>query len=324
MTGNILQSSWVVELASSGAASGWVHLLPAGSFSGRDGRGPYTLRDAQRIITAAASRGMDLPIDYEHQIDHAEKNGQPAPAAGWIKQLKHDTRGIWGRVEWTAKAKAMLASREYRFLSPVFTYHANTGEIMTLLRAGLTNNPNLHLTALASQENPPADKPAPELRAQLLQVLALPEDTADQTLLDTIAALVAGGAAPVPDEARQSQLASGVMEMAVELNRVKAREAEGKAQAAVGAAITSGKLPPFLRDWGLALCRENPARFDEFAREMVPVLTPGSQINGHRQQQPVGELALMTSDGTRDEADILGRLGVSQDAYRKTLQREGS
>jgi hypothetical protein len=78
-----------------------------------------------------------------------------------------------------------------------------------------------------------------------------------------------------------------------------------------------------LREWGLALCRENPERFDEFARQMVPVLSPGSQIAGRGLPRDRQELALMTSGGTGDEQEILSRLGVSQEAFRKTLQREG-
>lgn len=63
-----------------------------------------------------------MVIDYEHQTDHTSENGQPAPAAGWIREL--DVRGgaLWGRVEWTAKAAASIAAREYRYISPTFRH----------------------------------------------------------------------------------------------------------------------------------------------------------------------------------------------------------
>ena len=70
---SIHQSAWSVELATSGQAQDWVHLLPLGTFNGRDGRGPYMVRDAADIIAATRKLGMDLPVDYEHQIDHATK-----------------------------------------------------------------------------------------------------------------------------------------------------------------------------------------------------------------------------------------------------------
>ncbi|MDP2832166.1 MAG: phage protease [Pseudomonadota bacterium] len=126
--------------------TGWVHLVPAGTFTGRDGRGPYRL-DTAAILQTFATWGMDLPVDYEHQSVTAGTNGQPAPAAGWIKQLDAREGGLWGRVEWTERALAMIRAKEYRYLSPVFRYQPD-GCIMAILGAGLTNQPNLHLTAL--------------------------------------------------------------------------------------------------------------------------------------------------------------------------------
>ncbi len=70
-----------------GAAPQWVQLLPAGTFTGRDGAGPYSLDDPQAVIdaTLAAAAGADLPIDYDHQILWSRNNGQPAIAGGWLK-----------------------------------------------------------------------------------------------------------------------------------------------------------------------------------------------------------------------------------------------
>lgn len=102
------------ELAADGAPE-WVHLLPAGLIWGRDGRS-FRLGDGAAVIAASQAGGVDLPIDYEHQADDPDrqKNG-PVPAAGWIKALELRADGIWGRVEWTATAKNMVAAREYRY-----------------------------------------------------------------------------------------------------------------------------------------------------------------------------------------------------------------
>lgn len=127
-----------------------VHLLPTGQFTGRDGRGPYRA-DVSAILRSYAEWGMPLAIDYEHQGIHAGKNGQPAPAAGWVKRLISQSDGIWADVEWTAKAQAMIAAGEYCYLSPVFD-HAPGGTVFRLIGAGLTNNPNLYLTAIASRQ----------------------------------------------------------------------------------------------------------------------------------------------------------------------------
>jgi len=57
---------------------------------------------------------------------------------------------LWGRVEWTPHGAAALIVREYRYISPVFQYSSD-GEVTRLLRAGLTNNPNLYLTAISAR-----------------------------------------------------------------------------------------------------------------------------------------------------------------------------
>lgn len=91
----------------------------------------------------------EVPLDYEHGTLDAPP-GQAVPAAGWIKALADgpDTDGIlWGDVEWTAKAAAMIASREYKYISPVIeTRNDNkTGRPQgwTLTSAALTNTPVL-------------------------------------------------------------------------------------------------------------------------------------------------------------------------------------
>jgi phage I-like protein len=145
-----------------GKAPEWVHLFPHGQMTGRDGR-KFDLADPGTIVLAFQAAGVDLPIDYEHQNDRPEaKNNGPVPAAGWIKALRSDETGLWGRVEWTATAREMIANREYRYLSPSFLYHPKTTAIVRLKGAGLVHNPNLHLTALASKAQHHAARTKPD------------------------------------------------------------------------------------------------------------------------------------------------------------------
>ena len=66
-------------------------------------------------------------------------------------------------VQWTDKARAMIAAREYRYISPVFPYNAVTGEVQKIVGLGLTNNPALPgLANLAALSAKPAD-PAQQL-----------------------------------------------------------------------------------------------------------------------------------------------------------------
>lgn len=176
-------SSMPIPAGPAGAAPEWVQLLPAGTFSGRDGAGPYSLDNPQAVIAAtlATAAGADLPIDYDHQILWSRDNGQPALAAGWIKEFAARDGGVWARVDWTPTAAARLAAREYRYLSPVF-WHDDAGRILRIEHAALTNTPNLEMQALASRlQNNGGEMDLKQFLATLAPVLGLPADvTAEQ------------------------------------------------------------------------------------------------------------------------------------------------
>ena len=125
-------------------------LMPAGELRARDGR-RWKLTDAAGVVAATRQRagGADLVFDYEHQTDYSASNGQPAPAAGWIRDIETRAGDIWGRVEWTERARAMLRAREYRYVSPTFA-HTRAGVVTAIHRAALTNSPALDLPALAT------------------------------------------------------------------------------------------------------------------------------------------------------------------------------
>src|ERR1700722_11160470 len=140
------------KLTGSAAPPEWIELLPPGEFEGRDGRGPFRLSNPDRVIAATRALQMDagLPIDYDHATDFGAPEGRPAPAAGWICDLEVRGGAVWGRVEWTTRAQSSIVAREYWYVSPVFQFDPKDGVVTRLLRAGLTNNPNLHLTAIAA------------------------------------------------------------------------------------------------------------------------------------------------------------------------------
>lgn len=126
----------------------WIHLLPGGVFSGRDGRGPYRVTDATDLIKASLARGQGkLVIDENHATDLAAPQGRPAPAIGWIDELEARSDGIWGHVSWNARGKALLDERAYRGVSPVIQTD-RAGHVLTIARASLTNMPNLPLNHL--------------------------------------------------------------------------------------------------------------------------------------------------------------------------------
>ena len=155
----------------------WVHLMPAGTFTGVDGRGPFHLRDPQAVILASMKgTNARLPVDENHATDLAGPQGNPSPARGWIVQMQSRQDGLWGLVEWTATGQQMMAEKAYRGVSPVFT-HAKDGTVIAVLRMALTNTPNLaELAFLHHQQDPSMDLSA------LRKALGL-ADTADEAAI---------------------------------------------------------------------------------------------------------------------------------------------
>lgn len=161
----------------------WIELLPAGpAIQGADGRA-WTLPDPTALIAAFTARNKPLVVDWEHSSEHRAPQGLDAPAAGWIDRLEARHGAIWGHVEWTPKAVQQIAAKEYRFLSPVFTYAKTDSRIVELVSAGLTNQPNLNLTAL-NREEPPVSFPT-----AVCSALALPAGADEAAVLTAITAL---------------------------------------------------------------------------------------------------------------------------------------
>ncbi len=246
----------------------WVHLVPAGVFTGVDGRGPFDASDPEGIILAsrdyAGSRKM--VIDYNHATDTAAKNGGPAPAAGWIVGLQARQDGIWALVEWTPAGKAHLAGREYRYLSPVLLHNA-AGKVARVLRASLTNTPNLdQLTALFSEEEPVMD----EFLTQLRELLALPADADKPAIVTALASkLTAMNTAAAPDPTKYVPI--GLFKSAVaEVNKLRDGISLQAAEQYVDGAIKAGTVLPWMREWAVSLCTTSIASFEEFMEDIGP------------------------------------------------------
>ncbi|MEP1330112.1 phage protease [Pseudophaeobacter sp.] len=133
----------------------WVHLLPtsSGAVQTLDKRGPYHVNDAELIIQNSFAEADKLPIDQDHAMDLAAKDGRPAPARGWIVEMQSRQDGIWGHVEWTKSGRALLEDRAYSGISPVIGHLATPGkDIVAIRRASLVNRPNLRGLNSLNQE----------------------------------------------------------------------------------------------------------------------------------------------------------------------------
>lgn len=206
-----------------------IQLLPDGAFSARDGR-PGSLTDgalsvwtlspavASALLERWHGRTTPLVIDYEHQSLNTRQNGQPAPAAGWIESLGYTAgQGLFAGVRWTDNAVAFIEQDEYRYISPVFSFDPQTGVVLELKGAALTNTPALDgLATVATSEDfgdvlraapsapdatdtrPQGQHPKTEMHMTLLErlkaLLGLPETATEEDILaelDTLEALLA-------------------------------------------------------------------------------------------------------------------------------------
>lgn len=125
-----------------------IQLTPAGTFKPSDGREmkvPAWRIDraiAAKVIARFNARKTPPVVDYEHQTLHKEANGQPAPAAAWMRALDwREGSGLWATVELTERAAELIRAGEYLFVSPVFAYDAATGEVLAIHMAAFTNAP---------------------------------------------------------------------------------------------------------------------------------------------------------------------------------------
>ncbi|MEM8725386.1 MAG: phage protease, partial [Pseudomonadota bacterium] len=187
-----------------------MRLVPFGTFGGRDGRGPWRLRDkghAERVIAATKNvlSGVDMLFNYDHQTEFAAVKGVggQAKAAGWInaEKLEVGEDGIYAEVDWTEPAEAALNAREYRYYSPHFRADKKTGDLTRLVNVGLTNSPNIEVSALASQsfgqdpgaspaEGTPMERIALLLSGTALTALGLTAESEDEAAINAIDELI--------------------------------------------------------------------------------------------------------------------------------------
>ncbi|NLI28413.1 MAG: hypothetical protein GX413_13735 [Acetobacter sp.] len=274
----------------------WIHLLPAGEFRGVDGRGPYHVENADALIRHSM-QGGNLVLDENHATDHALVSGGSAPAAGWITELQNREDGMWGRVDWTPLGQKLYSNRSYRGISPAFA--ARDGVVGQIVRASLTNAPNLTLTSLHTQET------GMDL-AEIARRLGLPASateadvlgTADSFLsLRTQAVQIAGlSGKPSLDavitglKARTSQVemhTQSVATMQAKINDLQDQLARRTAEAAIDEAGRTRIIPEGLRKTLITLHMRSPEEAEAIISGLQNV--PDGSVVLHTQKAPPAE-----------------------------------
>lgn len=313
-------------------AAGRIQLFPAGTFAARDGR-PGNLRgvnatswrltaqDAEAVIAHWQRTATPLVVDYEHQTQLAAQNGQPAPAAGWITSLEwEEGRGLFAGVDWTDKARAHIRAGEYRYISPVFAFDRQSGAVLRLICAALTNHPALDGMDAASATFTPYEEPPMK---QILAALGLPETADEAAALTTLrqerdSAKAQAEAAPDPQKFVAMATFSAVQQEAAQL-RDELTKLKNEAQAAalkddIEAALKDGRLTAATKGWAEEMAKTAPDALKAYlaAQPSVHALTR-TQTGG---KPPAGDKP-GTAALTDEEQYVCDQLGMTAEEYRK-------
>lgn len=126
----------------------WVQLFQTGKYwDTRYGNFAITPTDLSQIAANFGTPAL-VPVDYNHGTSRPV-SPEAGKAAGKIVAVEIRASGqqLWGQVEWTEQAAAMIDAKEYQAMSPTFQYgykHSDGREMgTTLLAAALTNRPVL-------------------------------------------------------------------------------------------------------------------------------------------------------------------------------------
>lgn len=300
-----------------GTAPEWVELIPAGdTVTGRDGR--QWLNDRPADVVAATLPRLPLPLDWEHATEERAPKGLDAPAAAWIEEVQlREDGSIWGRTEWTTKGRQQVEAKEYRFLSPGFDFDRTTNRIVRLVHSGLTNTPNLVLTALNREGAPDITREQEnttlDLATRLREALGLAADAGDDAIVAAVnTARAVNRTADLTLYAPRAELETAVNRATAaetERDTLKAEKTNAEIETAITGALDAGKIVPASADHYRALCRTEGglAQFNTLAATL-PVIAGAADSRAKAKIETVTGGSKLTDD----ERAVCRAMGMSE------------
>lgn len=341
-------SAALPALGSDGSVPEWVQLLPVakGAVETFDGRGPYHVTDLQSVIQASMAWERGIPIDENHATDL--RPGHEAPARGWIIELQARDDGLWGRVEWTAAGRALVADKAYRGISPVLMVDPKDKRTVKLIpRASLVNVPNLRgLAALNTEETSrmegmskiaeklglPADASLDQILAKIGSMSEKSDDVAPAALqaamteIGTTVGLPTGSPEAIVAAVKVKAGAGGdvvalqaqVTTLQAELTTLKDGAKRAASEAYVDAEMKKGRtgITAASREHLITLHMSQPDQAKAII-EAQPIVTPTAVVPKVTPPAATGEVELNAEQLQACEA-----LGLTADAFKKTLAEE--
>ncbi len=290
------------------------HLLPPGPFRSTDSRPAecaawqLDAAIAARLIALASAQKTDIVIDFEHQSLRSKDNGRRVEAAGWIPRTLEwrEGSGLWAvGIRWVGDSAALIAAKQYRYISALFLYSPVTGDVLEIVSVALTNTPGIDgLEALADLAR---SFHHPEEDTAMADEKTLAALTAERDTLSTkVAALAAERDGLNNQVAALTKERDGLTTKVTVLEQEKATAAAAadKAKHAdmLAAALTSGRLTPAQKPWAE---KQPLAALTEYLDATSPLPIAATSQAGGRQAGGDGltpeELAMCTKMGVQPE-----------------------
>ncbi|MEG1610831.1 MAG: phage protease, partial [Bilophila sp.] len=257
---------------------------------------------------------------------NTRQNGQPAPAAGWIESLGYTAgQGLFARVRWTDNAVAFIEQDEYRYISPVFSFNSQTGAVLELKGAALTNTPALdgldvvatsedigavlgsHDTPLDAKDTTPSQEgqhPNTETHMDMFKrlktLLGLPETATEEDVLAEVTRLEAL-LSPDPKAKDKTEPAPCSLSRKIE------------------DALADGRLTRGLLGWAHDLKKNNPAALMDYLDASVPLVAlTSSQSAGRKELFGTPQVSALNDE----ERFVCEQLGMKEEAYLSQRQAQ--
>jgi len=304
-----------------------IELIPAGTLiQGRDGR-KWKNNNPGKIARNSMARIQRLVIDENHATDLSAPKGGASPAMGWITNLRAEANGsIQADVEWTKRGAEAVLNKEYSFISPVFL-HDDKGEITTVLRAALTNSPNLQLPALNSEQKNICMEE--RMKKAICQAMGLSETASDDEVLAAVKnaqtiALNTAKQTPPPEtlkvdlavyapRADLNAMETRALSAEKQLANLNAERLKKETEAVVDEAIKNRKIAPASRDEYLALCST-----EEDVEKLKKVFEKSPEVISAETQAPDGSpAATETVALNAEDAGLAKAMGYSAEEFQK-------
>ena len=314
-----------------GTAPEWMLLYPAG-WNEVVGEESFLVdREAYDLVAGYLSRrGNDVVIDYEH----ATLTDGVAPAAGWIKTLRWDAgKGIMARVDWTQKAAAYIAAKEYRYFSPVSIVRKSDHRLIAIHSVAMTNAPRTNnltpiLAKLGADTLNPTKEESMDWFKKLFAALGLADGASEEDVLTAVAKmkkpevkevvakavldaldLSEGDTSTVVASIHALKQGTRQMVSREEFDRLQKELAQRDAKAVVAKALAEGKVTPDQREWAEAYAAADAAGFATFVAK-APAVIPLRDLPGKKD---------LADQAALDEATVTvaKMMGVAEEDIKK-------